>query len=252
MLPLHRAPFGCGGGLGGVVRLVEHGLQRRGVDVAHVHRDARLTCHGSDDARPARDMTDRGDAVVAFTDFGDGERESCCGPEAVASHLHRHGARMGGLALEDQALALDALRAGDGADAQPLGLEDGALLDVHLHVGLHVRHSRASTVEAFDVDAVLGEHIGQLGALFVGEAAQYVDVERADRGGRAEQAAAEAGAFLVGPVDQRDGDGWRALSSERAEQFEPGHHPESAVEPAAFRHAVEVRADDEHVRRFAS
>ena len=71
-----------------------------------------------------------------------------------------------------------------------------------------------------------------------------------DARGAAEQAAAEPGALLVGPVDQRDRDGRRALGGERAEQLQPGHHAERAVEPAALRHAVEVAADDEHARRW--
>ena len=154
-----------------------------------------------DHARPALRLPDGGDAVVALADLGDGEREAGRGAEAVAAHLHRHRAGVRGLAAEDQALALDALRAGDGGDAEALLLEDRALLDVHLDVGLHVGHPGAGAVEVLDVDAVLGEDLGQLGALLVGEAAEHVDVERAHARRRAEQAAAEARTLLVGPVD---------------------------------------------------
>ena len=81
----------------------------------------------------------------------------------------------------------------------------------------------------------------------VGQPAQDVDVERAHRRRAAEQAAAEAGALLVGPVDEGDGDRRGAVGGERPQQLEPGHHAERAVEPAALGHAVEVAADDEHV-----
>ena len=62
--------------------------------------------------------------------------------ERVATHLHRHRAGVRRLAGEDQPLALDALRAGDGADAEALRLEHRTLFDVHLEVGLHVGSSR--------------------------------------------------------------------------------------------------------------
>ena len=62
-------------------------------------------------------------------------------------------------------------------------------------------------------------------------------------GGGAEQAAPEARALLVGPVDQAQPD--RALPvGVRAQRLERGHEPERAVEPAAGRHGVDVRADD--------
>jgi hypothetical protein len=109
-----------------------------------------------------------------------------------------------------------------------------------VHVGLHVGHPGAGAVEPVDVDPVLSEDLGQAVALFVAEAAEHLEIERAHTGGRAEQAAAEPGALLVGPVDQGDGDRRRALGGERAQQLEPGHHAQRAVEPAAFRHAVEV------------
>jgi hypothetical protein len=40
------------------------------------------------------------------------------------------------------------------------------------------------TVEALDVDTVLGERCGEAVALFVGEPAQDIDVEGADAGSR--------------------------------------------------------------------
>ena len=82
--------------------------------------------------------------------------------------------------------------------------------------------------------------------------AEHVDVERADAGRRSEQAAAEPGALLVGPVDQRDGDRRRAVRGERSQQLQTRHHAERAVEPAALGHAVEVAADDQHVVALAA
>ena len=177
---------------------------------------------------------DRRDAVVALADLGDLEREPRRGAEAVAPHLHRHRAGVRGLTAEDQSLALDALGAGDRADAATHRLEDRALLDVHLDVRLHVGHARAGAVEVVDVDAVLGEHLGQLVALLVGQPAQHLDVERADTGRRAEQAAAEPSALLVGPVDQRDGDRRRAFGGERRSSSRPDITPSAPSSQPPF------------------
>ena len=62
------------------------------------------------------------------------------------------------------------------------------------------------------------------------------------RSRRARQAAAEPRAFLVGPVDQVDGQRRRALRLRAAQDLEPGEHAEAAVEPAARRDRVEVTA----------
>ena len=54
-----------------------------------------------------------------------------------------------------------------------------------------------------ELDAVGGEDVGERLAIGVGEPADLVEDERARAGRAAEQAAAEARALLVGPVDQR-------------------------------------------------
>ena len=123
---------------------------------------------------------------------------------------------------------------------------------MHFDVGLDIGHSGACAVEVFDVDAVGGEHVGKLVALLVGQAAQHVDVERADTRRRAEQAAAEPGTLLVGPVDQGDRDRRSTVRGDGSKQLQPGHHAERAVEPATLRHAVEVAADHQRVAALAA
>jgi hypothetical protein len=61
------------------------------------------------------------------------------------------------------------------------------------------------------------------------------DLQAAARGRRAEQAAAESRAFLVGPVDHLDRDR-RPSILEHPQRLEAGHHAERAVEPSAVRH----------------
>ena len=91
---------------------------------------------------------------------------------------------------------------------------------------------------------------GQRDALGVLEVADRVGFQRAGGGGRAEQAAAEARALLVGPVDQLQRDR-RRLALVRAQHLDRGQQPEAAVEPAAVRHGVDVRADDDDLLALA-
>ena len=88
------------------------------------------------------------------------------------------------------------------------------------------------------------QRVGERDALVVLEVAHGVGLERARGGGGAEQRAPEARALLVGPVDQLQRDR-RRLALVAAEDLERRAHAEAAVEPAAVRHGVDVRADDD-------
>ena len=75
------------------------------------------------------------------------------------------------------------------------------------------------------------------------------DRMRARERGGAEQAAAEARAFFVGPIDQADRDRRAAvvLAREAAQDFEAGQHAEAAIEPAAVRDGIEMAADEQRL-----
>ena len=92
-------------------------------------------------------------------------------------------------------------------ERQVHALEDGALLDVQLQVGDGVLELPARLVDPVEVDAVLGEGVGQGDAVPVLEVAHVVGLEGAGGGARAEEAAPEAGALLVGPVHEPQGHG---------------------------------------------
>ena len=69
---------------------------------------------------------------------------------------------------------------------------------------------------------------------------------RAGKGRRAKQAAAEARAFFIGPIDQANRDRRTSvvLVGESAQDFERRHHAQAAVEPAAVGHGIEMAAED--------
>ena len=64
-------------------------------------------------------------------------------------------------------------------------------------------------------------------------------------GGGPEQAAAEARALFVGPIDYADRQRWASviLLCETAQDFEGGHQVEAAVQPAAVGHRIQVTAE---------
>ena len=90
------------------------------------------------------------------------------------------------------------------------------------------------------------ERIGQRDAVAVGERAQLVLVaHRAGGGARAEEAAAEAGTLLVGPVDEAHGHGRLALLGDPPQHLHRREDVQAAVEPAAVRDGVDVAAEQD-------
>jgi len=105
----------------------------------------------------------------------------------------------------------------------------------------------AGAVDRLQADAVFGNHLGQPVAFLVDETGSGLEVERTNDRRRTEQAAAEPGTFLIGPIDHCDGDRRGAFGGQGTDKFHTGHDTEGAVQPAALRHAVEVRADHDRV-----
>ena len=93
---------------------------------------------------------------------------------------------------------------------------------------------------------MLGERVRQRDTVGVAPLPQLVLVgHRAGRGARAEQRAPEARALLVGPVDEPHGDGRLTFLRDTAQHLDAAHDVETAVEPAAVRHGVDVAADEQ-------
>ena len=86
------------------------------------------------------------------------------------------------------------------------------------------------------------------------EAARFIHVEIAGAGGRAEQALAETRAFFVRPIHEAHRDGRLAvvLRVDAAQNFHARQHVETAIEPAAVRHGIDVAADEQRLFRFAA
>ena len=151
------------------------------------------------------------------------------------------------LADEPQDMPLDAVGADHRAGRSTHRLEHRPLLDVQLQVGARpARVERAPRLEhAIDVDAVLGQRVGEARALAIDEVAHGVGDEAAAGARRPEQAAREARALFVGEVHDGQRDGWRRTAAVAAERLDAGQHAERAVEPAAVGHGIEVAADDD-------
>src|SRR5262245_33874322 len=142
--------------------------------------------------------------------------------------------------LETQALHPDAPVHRRGLEA--LGLQDRALLDVELEVGVETLEPGAGVQHPIELHAVLRQHLSRGASVGVPGVRQLAGVEGAGGGGAPEQAAPEARSLLVGPVHQRERprrSGMRARP--RPHHTEPSHDAEGPVEPTTVRDRVDVR-----------
>jgi hypothetical protein len=145
----------------------------------------------------------------------DRRHEARRGDQRVAPPGHRKAAALHRLAAEAYGVALVSRRAGHGRERQVLALEDRALLDVELEVGTGARQATGGLLgRAAKVHAVLGHRVDQGDPPGVAQPRDLVVVDRPRRAARAEQAAAEARALLVGPVHQRDAHGRLVLGAQ--------------------------------------
>src|SRR5215212_8433833 len=151
---------------------------------------------------------------------------------------------MGLLAHKADGVTLDAEGAEHHAERQVHPLQDGTLLDVQLEVGDGVLELPPRLVDPVEVHAVLLERVRQGDALAVLEVAHIVRFQRARGRARPEEAAAEAGTLLVGPVHEAQRDG-TLLWGEGAHDFEGADYVQGAVEPASVRDGVYVAADQD-------
>ena len=209
---------------------------------------------GGDDARLRDDAAHRADgaAADALRDLADLELELRGAGERVAALVHRRRAGVRRLAAERDLVALDAERAEDDAERQVERLEHRALLDVELEVRGRVLELRPRLERAVEVDAVLAERVRQRDPVGVAPLAQLVLIAHRAGGRRgAEERAAEAGALLVGPVDEPHGQRRRPLLGDAPQHLDCRDDVEAAVEPAAVRHRIDVAAEQERALRLA-
>ena len=97
------------------------------------------------------------------------------------------------------------------ASGSPRRFEYGPLLDVEFEVGGDVAAFGGRIADAFDVDLALPQGVFEADAVAIGAGAIGLNGVRAGEGGGPEEAAAEARAFLVGPVHQANGEGRPAV-----------------------------------------
>jgi hypothetical protein len=115
---------------------------------------------------------------------------------------------------------------------------------MQLQVSDRVPELLVRLVHPVQLDPVFGQRVRQSDSVFVFEVANIVGLQRPGRRPRAEEATTEAGALLVGPVNESERD--RALlRGERAEDFEGADHVQGTVEPAAVWDGVYVAAEDD-------
>lgn len=215
--------------------------------MALVEGDLAVFDDAGDNAGPGFAGADGADAAFSVGDGVGFGGHAGGGEEGVFAAVHGGAAGVGGLAVEVDGVAFDAVGAKDGAEGEVEVEEDRALLDVEFLIGGGVGEFDAAGFDVVEVDAFGAEGVGEGDAVFVFEGGGFGEVEVAGAGGGAEEAFAEAGAFFVGPIDESDGDGWAVGvgGGEVAEDGESGEGAETAVEPAAVGDGVDMAADEE-------
>ncbi len=208
-----------------------------------------------DDPRLADDAAARQHRAAAdpLRDLAQLEGELRRPRERVAALIHRRRAGVRGLASPGDPVALDPERPEHRAERQPERLEHRPLLDVQLQIGGSALELRARFERPVELDPVLAQRVRKRHPVAVAQLAQLVLVGHRSRRRRgAEERAPEAGALLVGPVDEPDRDGRRPLAGDPAQHLDRGDEVQAAVEPAAVRDRVDVASEQQRPIRVAA
>src|SRR4051812_5570644 len=110
---------------------------------------------------------------------------------------------MRGLPGEAEQVSLDPGAPAHRRPVQALGLQHGSLLDVELEVGAQPALPTGRLRYMIKLNLVFGKGCRKRNAVYVTEVSHLGRVERPGECRATEEAAAEAGALLVRPVDQR-------------------------------------------------
>ena len=138
-------------------------------------------------------------------------------------------------------------RMGDDADIEPVVLQQLALFDMQFEIGADSSAASAGSALALPADAL--QLLAEDRAVGVALGQDLRLGEDAHRGAAAHHRRREAGAFLIGPVDQQQRRlGLGAGLVQRAHHLEPGQHAEHAVEFAARGLGVQMAADGDRRR----
>ena len=177
---------------------------------------------------------------MAETDLSNRQRCLGGGGKAVSAHRHRRGPGMRRLAGEDADVALDAAGSQHGGRGLAAALQHRSLLDVQLEVGARAPQPGARLARALELYAVARDDVLEALAVAVAQVPDLAHVERAGTGRGAEQAAPEARALLVGPIDQPQPYRRLPAGGLGAQRLDGGEYSERAVEPTSGRHRVHV------------
>ena len=220
-------------------------FQHRVVGMAHVDGEGRAARHRVGRARRHLDAAD-GEAqhvVLVGRRLVHRLRDAQCRCERILAGGARRRAGMRLLALGGDDIAAAALDGGDDADGLAVVLQSRPLFDMGLDIAVEREARPAVEHRGRGGLQRVGERVLQHDALPVLHLQHLVEVVVAREHRRAHGAGLEARAFLVGPGDGDDGAArLHAGILERFQGLERGQHAIHAVEAAAGRLAVHVRA----------
>ena len=215
--------------------------------MALIQGDAAFFDHARDDAGFGNARANRANAAVPSGDFINHRTHPGGGQETVLAAVHGRAARMGRLAVKCDRVAFNAEGAKNGPQGQTEVQQHRPLFDVQFQVGGRVLEFPPAFPGPLQVNPNFLEGVRQADAVLVLESAGFAEVEMPRTGGGTEEALAEARPFLIGPIDQADGDGRFAveLGVDAPKNLDARQEIKAAVEPAAVGHRVDMAADEQ-------
>ena len=180
-----------------------------------------------------------GDVVNLRTHFGGGEK-------SILAPVHRRAARMRGLPVKINRMALHAKGAKHSPEREIEIEKHRSLFDMQFQIRGSVREFFAAVLYLFEIDPLLFQRCRKGDALFVFQVSRLVHVEISRARRRTEKALPKSRPFFIRPVHQANGHRRLAvkLSVNATKNLNACERVQAAIEPAPVRHRIDMSADE--------
>jgi hypothetical protein len=151
--------------------------------------------------------------------------------------------------MKDNRMSLHPLGPKHNAKRQLHFFQNRTLLDVQFQISSYVPAFSAGITNPIDIDAAVPKSILQTNSIAVCTNAVNGDAMSSGKRRRSEEAPAEAGPFLIGPIDQPNRDRWPAVKilRETAHHLKPRKNAQGAIQPTAVRYRIEMASQNKRL-----
>ena len=219
----------------GLARGAQHVGKRSGIKVTLIKSDAAILHHAGDNVGLGGARTNGAHAAKLICDGVNFLTHARGGKKRVAPAIHGRAARVRGLAVKSNGVALNTVRSKHRAKSEVFVEQNRSLLNVKLHVCGGIFKFAVTFFHALKINADIFQRRGKCDSIFVCEHARLIHVKRTSARGRTKQTFSKARAFFIGPINKANSDGRLAveLRVDAPKNFQTRKHIETAVKPAA-------------------